>query len=222
MQNLSLQNNVEMLKKLYNICKKSNSNFYIVLVKYFYFKVKGKNIISHQNTIIKGLRNISVKGLLKIGVDYVGFVHNKDITYLNIKGRLEILGNFSISRGCRLDIGKNAVVQIGGGSYINPFTNIIIMHRLSIGKNCAISWNCQFLDEDFHQIQYEEKKENNSLGISIGDSVWIGSNVSIFKGTVIPKGCVVASNTVVKNKFYEENVLIAGNPAKIIKRNVTW
>lgn len=183
--------------------------------------MKGKNIISHQNVYIKGLKNISIKGLLRIGVDYVGFIHNKDITYLNVKGKLEFLGNFSISRGCRFDIGSDAIVKLGAGTYINPFTTLIIMHSLEIGENCAISWNCQFLDEDFHQINYEGKKDNFHK-ISIGNNVWIGSNVSIYKGTIIPRGCVIASNSVVRGIFEEEDVLIAGNPAKIIKKNIQW
>ena len=155
-------------------------------------------------------------------MDYTGFTHGKDITYLNIKGKLEILGKFSIGRGCRFDIGKDAIVQIGNGTYINPLTTVIIMHKLSIGEDCAIAWNCQILDEDFHKIGYEGKKENASNAITIGDKVWIGSHVSIYKGATIPKGCVVASNSVIREKFEEENVLIMGNPAKIIKRNITW
>ncbi len=95
------------------------------------------------------------------------------------------------------------------------------MHKLKIGDNCAISWNCQFLDEDFHEIKYQGKKETPEE-IIIGNKVWIGSNVCVYKGTFIPNGCVIASNSVVKGGFEEENVLIAGNPAKVIKRNISW
>jgi serine acetyltransferase len=33
---------------------------------------------------------------------------------------------------------------------------------------------------------------------------------------------VIASNSIIKDVFKEKNSLIAGNPAKIIKRNVQW
>ena len=112
-------------------------------------------------------------------------------------------------------------MNVGTNSYINPFSNFIIMHGIDIGDNCAISWECQFLDETFHEIYYEGKKERDHK-ISIGDHVWVGSRVSIYSGSKIPKGCVVASNSVVKGIFSEENALIAGNPAVIIKRNITW
>ena len=213
---------MKRISRLYQICKTSRSNFVLVSVKYFYHLAKGKNIISHQKKTILGFNIIALKGMLKVGVDSTGFTHHKDAALLNVRGKLDIGGNFSIGRGCRLDIGPEAVVTLGGNTYINPFANIIIMHKLNIGENCAISWNCQFLDEDFHQITYKGQKKASSPAISIGNKVCIGSKVSIYKGTVILNGCVIASNSVVKGTFDAENVLIAGNPAKIIKRNISW
>jgi acetyltransferase-like isoleucine patch superfamily enzyme len=58
--------------------------------------------------------------------------------------------------------------------------------------------------------------------IKIGNHVWIGNDVKIYKGTVIPNNCVIASHSVVKGVFTQENSLIAGCPAKLIKKDVTW
>ncbi|MBC7887152.1 MAG: acyltransferase [Ferruginibacter sp.] len=127
-----------------------------------------------------------------------------------------------MGRGCRFDIGPGATCILKKNTYISPFTNFIIMHSISIGENCIISWNCQFLDEDFHSVEYENKKYGEDKKIVIDDNVWIGCSVNVFKGTTIAKGCVVAANSVVRGVFAEENCLIAGNPAKVIKRNVNW
>jgi acetyltransferase-like isoleucine patch superfamily enzyme len=151
----------------------------------------------------------------------VGFSHKKDITYLNIKGQLFFQGAFSIGRGCRFDIGERAKVVIGKGGYINCNSSLLIYHNLSIGDNCAISWDCQFLDEDFHTIDYEGKKETTN-SIVIGNHVWMGNSVKVYKGTVIPDGCVIASNSVVKGIFLLKNCLIGGSPAKVLKENVSW
>jgi acetyltransferase-like isoleucine patch superfamily enzyme len=175
----------------------------------------------HQGVRLKGVKNIETTDRLEIGINYVGFIHKTDKTLLNIKGKLKLNGNYSIGRGCRFDIGKNAVVSIGKGGYTNCNTTFIIMHRLTIGDNCAISWDCQFLDEDFHKIIYDGKKESNN-SIVIGNNVWIGCGVKIYKSTIIPNGCVIASNSVVKGKFSLENTIIGGNPAKVIKKGVIW
>ncbi len=208
----------ELFKKL----KASESNLIIVLLRFITIRLYRKQtFLLHQNVCISGLKNIHAKGIIKIGIDYVGFIHKSDKTYLNVKGKLIIKNNYSIGRGCRFDIGENAIVSIGTGGYINSNTNLIIMHSLQIGDNCAISWNCQFLDEDFHEINYSGKKSTQN-SIVIGNNVWIGCGVKIYKGTVIPDGCVIASDTIVKGVFETENSLIGGNPARVIKENIQW
>ncbi|WP_261156851.1 acyltransferase [Serratia liquefaciens] len=42
------------------------------------------------------------------------------------------------------------------------------------------------------------------------------------KGTNIASGCVVAANSVVSGDFLESNCLIAGSPARVVKRNISW
>lgn len=213
---------MEQLLKLYRKCGKSESNFLIVMIRLIIIKLRfNKTFFLHQNVKINGLKNIDAKGKVQIGIESVGFVHKTDKTFLNIHGKLLIKGKYTIGRGCRFDIGKNAIVSIGNGGYINCNTNLIIMHRLTIGDNCSISWNCQFLDEDFHQISYPNKLTSNNA-IIIGNNVWIGCGVKIYKGTIIPDGCVIASDSIVKGIFHVENALIGGNPAKVIKENISW
>ena len=209
--------------KLYNKCKKSNSNFFLVIIRFVTYKILyNKKIFLHQRVTVKGIKNIDITGYLEVGLRYVGFIHKTDRTYLNIKGKLNIKGTpYSIGRGCRFDIGPGAVVEIGRRGYINSNSLFVIMHKLIIGNDCVISWNCQFLDDDFHQIEYEGRKESDN-SIIIGDHVWIGSGAQLYKGTYVPDGCVVASNSVVRGVFTKKNVIIGGNPARVIKENINW
>jgi len=203
-------------------CKKSGTNFIILLIRFWLIRmIYRKNIFLHQKASIKGINNIHSKGNIEIGIGYVGFMHKTDRTFLNIQGKLNIQGNYSIGRGCRFDVGKNALVLIGTGGYINCNSTIIIMHKLSIGDDCVISWNCQFLDEDFHTMVYAEKRKISN-SIEIGNHVWIGCGVKIYKGTKISDGCVIASDSVVKGNFDKKECLIGGNPAKILKENIHW
>lgn len=207
---------------LYRKCSKVESIFVLSLIKYLKYKwYFSKNITPHHSVTIKGVANIFSDFPLSIGMEYVGFSHKSDITFLNICGRLQINGSYSIGRGCRFDIAEKAIVNIGKGGYINVNSTFIIMHGLTIGDNCIISWGCQFLDEDFHRIEYEgQKKVANE--IVIGNNVWIGCGVKIYKGTRIPDGSVIAANSVVRGVFTKKNVLIGGHPAKIIKEKINW
>lgn len=208
------------LKVLIEKCRRSDSSLILVIVRYIRYKISGKNILASNKTIIKGFKNIHTNDLLQIGMSYVGFMHKHDRTYLNINGRLIFQGKYSIGKGCRFDIGNGAVAKFGRG-YVNSKTNFIIMHGITIGDECAISWGCEFLDEDFHDITYSGKNEKVA-SIEIGRHVWVGSNVTVLKGVVISDGCVIASGSVVSSVFEKKNCLIAGNPAKVIKENITW
>ena len=42
------------------------------------------------------------------------------------------------------------------------------------------------------------------------------------KGVTVKDNCVIGSSSLVNNSFEESNVIIAGVPAKIIKRNIEW
>ena len=211
------------LLSLYKRCNKSESNFYYVILNAIFVKILyKKKLYLHQKVIIEGIRNIYSTKRIEVGLNYVGFMHRTDKTYLNIKGKLIINGNFSIGRGCRFDIGENAIVTFGNGGYINANTKLIIMHNCTIGDNCAISWDCQIIDEDFHNIIYPGKISTNKNDIYIGNHVLVGSKCTILKGANIPNGCVIASGSIVNKYFLEENCLLGGIPAKVIRRNISW
>ncbi len=192
-----------------------------MLLHFFYKVFYGKNYVLHHNVSIRGAENIVTTDRLDVGMSYIGFVHKSDVTYLNIKGKLQLTGPYSIGRGCRFDIAEKAVMTVGKGGYINANSTFIIMHGLTIGDNCVISWDCQFLDEDFHEIDYEGKK-TVANEIVIGNHVWIGCGVKIYKGAVIPDGSVIAANSVVRGVFTTPNSLIGGHPARVLKESVHW
>ena len=217
-----IYNLLDKVTSLYITLKKNQVNPFWVFPRYLGYKLQHKNIIPHQKTTIVGLKNIETGGSVSIGITACGTDHKNDPTIIRAEGKLIFKGDFSIGRGCRFDIGPRAKVVIGKHGYINYNTNIIITKQLEIGDSCAIGWNCQFLDTDFHEINYDDKKREEDQGIKIGNHVWIGCNSKIYKNSVIANSSVVASDSVVKGRFEEENVLIGGNPAHILKRNISW
>lgn len=212
-----------MIKKFINYYKQlhqADINIPMFILKSAYYHFLSKNIFAPGNTIIRGLENIEICGRLFIGTEYVGFLNRHDRVFLNIRGKLVIQGDVHIGKGCRLDIDKGAVCTLRQCA-ITGQASLIIAHSLEIGEESLISWGCEFLDEDWHIIQYEGKREKQT-GIVIGKHVWIGSHVKILKGVRIGNNSVIATNAVVTKPFQEDNVLIAGNPAEIIRRDIQW
>lgn len=57
--------------------------------------------------------------------------------------------------------------------------------------------------------------------VEIGDDCWLCQNVTVLKGTVLPRRTTVSCMSLVNKDFKEENTILAGLPAKIVKRNTT-
>lgn len=54
--------------------------------------------------------------------------------------------------------------------------------------------------------------------IVIGERCWIGMNSVILPGIHLAKGTIVGAGSIVTKSVLEENCVVAGNPAKIVKR----
>jgi acetyltransferase-like isoleucine patch superfamily enzyme len=54
--------------------------------------------------------------------------------------------------------------------------------------------------------------------VIIGKKCWIGMNAIILPGVQLGDNTIVGAGSVVTKPFPDGNILIAGNPAKIIKR----
>jgi acetyltransferase-like isoleucine patch superfamily enzyme len=91
---------------------------------------------------------------------------------------------------------------------------------LSIGNDVAIGHFCNILTTD-HNFTDESRpiKDQNLIyrPVTIGDDVWIGSNVTILAGVEIGSRSVIAAGAVVKQSFPQGRVVIGGVPARILK-----
>jgi acetyltransferase-like isoleucine patch superfamily enzyme len=144
-----------------------------------------------------------------------------------------VLGNHvSCYAGCSFAIGANGFAEIGDYSLVNGAL-VMAEERISIGRYCIISWCVGIADSDFHPIDpalrridamalspFSESRERPPIGtkpVVICDNVWIGMNAVILKGVTIGENSVVAAGAVV-SRDVPPNVMVAGNPAQIIKK----
>lgn len=90
------------------------------------------------------------------------------------------------------------------------------------GNNSIISWNCLILDTDLHRIYKDGNIINENKPIEIGNHVWIGAKSTIFKGTKIADGSVIGAGSFCTGLLSDEKSIYAGQPAKLIKKNINW
>ncbi len=86
------------------------------------------------------------------------------------------------------------------------------------------SFGIQVRNSDAHAILDNKtgKCINHGSDVCIGKHVWIASNSTILKGVNICDNTVVGACAVVTKKYKEGNCILAGNPARVVREDVSW
>ena len=92
------------------------------------------------------------------------------------------------------------------GLRINHYGYLVVNGGARIGKFC-----------DIHQgVNIGQNIEPGSVP-TIGDNVWIGPGAKLFGKITIANRIMIGANAVVNKSFLEENITIAGVPARKVK-----
>jgi len=153
-------------------------------------------------------------------------------TMLEIGQNSHIYSQFNLLREkSNITIGERC--QLGS-------VNFNCAHSISVGNDVLMAWGITIIDHDSHSLEWKYRKNDAKQSyedylrygdivknkdwshvsmkpIIIGNKCWIGFNVIVLKGVTLSEGCIVGAGSVV-TKDAPPYSLIAGNPAKIIKR----
>ena len=123
--------------------------------------------------------------------------------------------NIYIEPTLRCDYGYN--LHVGENFYANFDCVFLDVCEIRIGDNCFIAPGVHIYTAT-HPINPYERISGKEYGkpVTIGDNVWIGGRAVINPGVTIGNNVVIASGAVV-TKDVPDNVVVGGNPAKIIK-----
>jgi acetyltransferase-like isoleucine patch superfamily enzyme len=141
-----------------------------------------------------------------------------------------VVGDNCTMDGVHFDLGGSGRLSVGDYCY---FTNAVLLCELEIriGNYVLIGWNSTIADSDFHPLAPAERLADaiacSPLGkgkprpqiakaaVFIEDNVWIGPNVTIFKGVRVGEGAWIEPGSVV-TRDVPARARVMGNPAQTI------
>lgn len=181
-----------------------------------------------QQKNITGL-NICIKGNDNtIKIDDNNKFENSNIC-ISANNASIIIGKNSHYIGLNINMCNGNNQKLTLGDHIVTWGVIINLNETNseviIGNNCLFSNSISIWPTDGHSIFDKDTKERinkPTQTLEIGDTCWIGEGVRLSKNTKLPPNTIVGIGSVVTKSFTDEYTIIAGNPAKIIKRNVIW
>ncbi|MGT8840279.1 sugar O-acetyltransferase [Vibrio cholerae] len=133
-----------------------------------------------------------------------------------IKSLLGSTGNnIHIESIFNCDYGLN--IHVGENFYANFGCVILDVAEVCIGDNCFIAPQVGIYTAT-HPIDPIQRNSGLEFGkpIRIGNNCWIGGHATINPGVTLGDNVVVASGAVV-TKSFGSNVVIGGNPARVLK-----
>ncbi len=123
--------------------------------------------------------------------------------------------NVAVGQGFCCDYGIN--IHVGDNFFANDQCVILDSALVTIGDDCLLGPQvglytaCHPLDPFDRRTGVEFAKP-----ITIGNHCWIGGHATINPGVTLGNNVVVASGSVV-TKSFGDNLVIAGNPARVLR-----
>ena len=113
------------------------------------------------------------------------------------------------------DFGQGKVT-IGDAVLMSPGVRIACSDEITIGNSVMMANGVYVTDSDWHGLYDRIARNEQRTPVYIADNVWLGDGVKVLKGVSIGKNSVVAAGAIVTRDI-PDNVVAAGNPAKIVK-----
>jgi acetyltransferase-like isoleucine patch superfamily enzyme len=159
---------------------------------------------------------------------------------LRLRGRLRLDGLAFIGPACRLEVGPNAVlelgrwswlghgckirchegrVSIGAKSVMGQECTISAYQHVSIGRECVIADRVMLIDFDHGMVEVNRPIRLQGIykrDVRVGNNVWIGYGACILRGVTVGDNAVIGTNAVV-TRDVPANAVVAGVPARILR-----
>jgi len=159
---------------------------------------------------------------------------------LRLRGRLRLDGLAFIGPGCRLEVGPDAVLELGRWSWLGhgckirchegrvsvgaktvmgQECTISAYQHVSIGRECVIADRVMLIDFDHGSVEVERPIRLQGIykrDVEVGHNVWVGYGACILRGVTVGDNAIVGTNAVV-TRDVPENAVVGGVPARVLR-----
>jgi acetyltransferase-like isoleucine patch superfamily enzyme len=188
---------------------------------------------------IRGRENVFTADGAKLSGVYVDIIGDNNQIKIGSGSTLNNVHFRLRGSGHKIEFGKNCRVSRGavlwfedhdGVLQVGPGTTMVEVHiavtensSVSIGEDCMLANDIDIRTGDSHSVIDAQTGErlNFAGDVVIGRHVWIAPHTVVLKGVNIGENSIIATGSVV-TKSSESGVIVAGNPAKVIKTSVSW
>lgn len=121
-----------------------------------------------------------------------------------------------IQPGFHCDNGKN--ITVGRRFTANFNVTILDGAPVTFGDFCMVGPGT-LISTTGHPLEAQGRRDRLAISkpVTFGDDVWIGGNCTVLPGITVGSNVVIAAGAVV-NRDVPDNCVVAGVPAKVIKR----
>jgi acetyltransferase-like isoleucine patch superfamily enzyme len=184
------------------------------------------------------LRFMGRKGMLN--AKYLHVVLRLGYWKLRLGRRLKLDGLVFIGPGCQLEVGSNAVLELGRWSWIGHRCKVrchegtvslgaktvmgqectlSAFQHLSIGRECVIADRVMLIDFDHGVADVERPIRLQGIykrDVRVGNNVWIGYGACVLRGITVGDNAIIGANSVVTHDV-PANAVVGGVPARLIR-----
>ena len=184
------------------------------------------------------LRFLRAKGMLN--AKYARLALRLGAWKLRLGRRLRLDGLAFIGPGCKLQVGPNAVLELGRWSWLGhgckvrcheglvslgaksvmgQECTISAFQHISIGRECVIADRVMLIDFDHGVVDVDRPIRLQGIykrDVRIGNNVWIGYGACVLRGITVGDNAVIGTNAVV-TRDVPANAVVGGVPARLIR-----
>lgn len=174
---------------------------------------EGKPLVSGSK-LTQAMQEISIETQKQLGE--INHTYHTDLEMKDAVAKIteeDIPDSVRIRQPFYTDFGKN--IHFGENVFVNASVHMQDQGGLYLGDRAFIGHQVVFATLD-HDLNPSKRNDLYPAPIVLKNDVWIGSNAVILKGVTIGEGSVVAAGSVV-TKDVPANVVVGGNPARVIK-----